>query len=182
MAYTHHIQVFETQLEKYDNDQSTPTITEIEEEEFVPKTNVLIKTYVDNPCYECYKLFATPASLIRHMKTAHSVELPSRANAKSRPRSTKYQFVTKKSQDHRRVLFGCPSCWFYCKKDFGRMEKHVKEIHLDNIGEGFENPEDNDDAAYDDEDDIPREDMSTKQYMIAQIDELSAKFKVMFGL
>lgn len=160
--------------------QNLETIEEEEEERVVvSKTNELVPAYVDNPCYICNKCFSSPGALISHMDTIHNIALPPRVRSKGRPRSTKHRFVTK-GNSYRRTLFGCPSCWFHCPKDYGRLETHIKDAHLDEDGLGFEEPEDEEGDLFDCGEE-PKDSQSTATYMIAQLDELSARLKNILG-
>ncbi|CAO3612340.1 unnamed protein product [Mucor hiemalis] len=142
----------------------------------VSKTNELVSAYVDNPCYLCHKMLSSPGALISHLDTIHKVKLTPRAKSRGRPRSTKYHFVSKSGQ-HRRILFGCPSCWFHCPKNFQRLRTHIKEAHLDEDGLGFEEPEDEEGDLSEEE----KSSYSTATYMVAQLDELSARLKSILG-
>lgn len=167
----------------YEDDMQQQNLETIEEEGeekvVVSKTNELIPAYVDNPCYICNKCYSSPGALISHLDTIHNISLPSRVKSKGRPRSTKYRFVTKSGR-YRRTLFGCPSCWFHCPKDYRRLEAHIKDAHLDEDGLGFEQPEDEEGDLFDGEEDT-RDSHSTATYMIAQLDELSARLKNILG-
>lgn len=114
--------------------------------------NPRVTAYVDNPCYECDKLYSSPAVLIKHMKKQHDIILESRKGSYNRPASVKWIFVPNE-KPYRRTLYGCPSCWFHCDEDMDKIKKHITEIHLDETNElNSEEPDDDIEYSDDDED------------------------------
>ncbi|KAI9350371.1 hypothetical protein BD770DRAFT_429643 [Pilaira anomala] len=140
--------------------------------------NNKIPAFVDNPCYICETYFSQPASLIKHMKNSHNVDLEPRIQGHKRPQSTKYVFRNVKGKQCRNMM-GCPSCWFYCNyNDFERMQDHIEDIHLCEDGPDSEDP-----VEFDDDEDyrpINNEKKLEDNELSAAINLLSDRLKALF--
>jgi Pyruvate/2-oxoacid:ferredoxin oxidoreductase delta subunit len=145
------------------------------------RNNVNITAFIDNVCCECGNSYASPSYLIKHMMKDHQIQLHPRMQRKSRPLSTKYKFVKVNTAPHRRVLYGCPSCWFYCPQDLERLANHIHDIHLTDMEDGYETPVDEDDASDDEE--VPIEkfrDPTAEKEIFDKLVALTNNFKKMF--
>lgn len=144
--------------------------------------NYTIKAFIDNMCCECGISYSSPSYLIKHMSKQHDIILQPRKQRRSRPRSTKYDFVKSKNIPHRRLLYGCPSCWFYCPQDLNRLAQHYEDIHIGYLDEGYETPIDEEDASDDEE--IPAgisRNPAAEKEILEKLSDITKNFKKMFS-
>ncbi|KAI8094305.1 hypothetical protein BDF21DRAFT_394759 [Thamnidium elegans] len=101
-----------------------------------------ITAFVDNTCYKCERSYSSPSHLINHMANIHHIHLNPRPQSdEERPVSKKYEFTYRRLTTYQRVLFGCPSCWFYSYRNLQTLAKHIQNSHLSLIPESEQMPE-----------------------------------------
>ncbi|KAI9260899.1 hypothetical protein EDC94DRAFT_487532, partial [Helicostylum pulchrum] len=83
-----------------------------------------------NKCYKCERSYSSPSHLINHMANIHHIHLKPRPQSnEERPASEKYDFTYQRLATYERVLFECPSCWFYTYPNLQKLAKHVQNFH-----------------------------------------------------
>jgi hypothetical protein len=101
--------------------------------------------FIENRRCVCNRTFSKTAQLITHMNKTYNIALQPRMvgnTRKTNPFTSKIYCFVQKEEEAQRCFIGCPSCWFHCPtEDLQRMQRHIKEIHIDGMSERNEPPE-----------------------------------------
>lgn len=97
-----------------------------------------VLAYLEHLCPECSTTFASPTSLLSHLKSSHMIHLSPRKTGRNRPTNAGYIYV-KNQEDSQTTQSACPSCWSHFNIDDVReLSDHIRTVHIENCEQDME--------------------------------------------